>query len=171
MLPLLAFLLVPGVVGCGGDTVSGSPTTSAVAKEDLFDPCTGVPDEALLAAGVDPATEVPGILGRPMESGWKICGWDNSQYFLVVFSTSHTVAEFESKPGNVEFEDVTMAGRQGRRFKVEGASKDLLCDVVFPTRHGVIQLRISNKPITGEREDPCVVLDRVGDFIVPVFPE
>ncbi|MGK8525436.1 DUF3558 domain-containing protein [Nocardia asteroides] len=170
MLTLLVGALATGVVGCG-DTTNGSPTTGAdtTAAQTLFDPCTGIPDDALRAAGVDPVTEEVGVAGVP-QSGWEICNWEGSRYFVSVFSTGRTVSDFENKPGNVDFEDVTVAGREGRQFKVEGASKDLLCDVLFPARQGVLQLRVSNKASIDSPEDPCAILYRVGDSIVPVLP-
>ncbi|MBF6228203.1 DUF3558 domain-containing protein [Nocardia abscessus] len=172
MLTLLVGALATGVVGCG-DTTSGSPTTgsSTTAAQALFNPCTGIPDEALREAGLDPATEDPGVAGVH-QSGWEICGWDAPKYLVTVFSTGRTVSEFESKPGNVEFKDVAVAGRPGRQFKVEGATKDLGCDILFPASQGVIQLRILNKAAAlGNRaDDSCSVLYRVGESLVPVFP-
>ncbi|WP_159849591.1 DUF3558 domain-containing protein [Nocardia sp. CY41] len=169
-LVLLIGVLAAGVVGCG-DTSSGTPTagSSTTAAQALFNPCTGVPDEALRKAGVDPATEEKGIAGVD-QSGWEICRWKGSRYSMTVFSTGRTVAEFEKKPGNVEFQDITVAGRDGRQFRVEGASKGLLCDVLFSAPQGVIQLRVSNLAGLDHHEDPCTTLYRVGESIVPVLP-
>ncbi|MGY2019700.1 MULTISPECIES: DUF3558 domain-containing protein [Nocardia] len=169
-LALLVGALATGVVGCG-DTTSGSPTTgsSTAASQALFNPCTGIPDDALRAAGVDPRTEQTGI-GGVRQSGWEICRWDGPKYFITVFSTGRTVSEFERKPENIEFRDVTVAGRQGRQFKVEGASKDLGCDVLFPAPQGVLQLRTLNRAGMDNLDDPCAVLYRVGESIVPVLP-
>jgi ABC-type glycerol-3-phosphate transport system substrate-binding protein len=169
MLTLLVGALATGVVGCG-DTTDGSPTTAtSPSTQSLYNPCTGIPDDALRAAGVDPATEEAGIAGVP-QSGWEICGWDGPQYFITVFSTSRTVSEFERKPGNIEFQDVTVGGRQGRQFRVAGASKNLACDVLFPASQGVLQLRILNRAGVDGLDDPCAVLYRVGGSIVPAFP-
>ncbi|BDU08645.1 DUF3558 domain-containing protein [Nocardia cyriacigeorgica] len=169
---LLAGVVVPGVVACGGST-EGSPTAegSATSTESvaLFDPCTGIPDDALSVAGVIPTTEESG-LGGNHQDGWEICTWAGKKYFITVFSTGKTVQEFEEKPGNVEFRDVVVAGRSGRQFKVEGASKDLGCDVLFPAEQGVVQLRVFNRYGLDDLEDPCAVLTRVGESIVPTFP-
>ncbi|MEU2036441.1 DUF3558 domain-containing protein [Nocardia amamiensis] len=165
---LLGFLLVSSAVACG-DTTSSSPATSTTAAEVLFDPCTGIPDNVLRAAGVDPGTEETGI-GGVHQAGWEICSWKGPKYFVAVFSTSRKVAEFERKPGNVDFEDVTVAGRKGRQFRVEGASKDLRCDVLFPAYQGVLQLNILNQAGMDDLNDPCTVLYQVGASIVPVLP-
>ncbi|MGV9724811.1 DUF3558 domain-containing protein [Nocardia beijingensis] len=170
LLALLIGALATGTVGCE-DTTGGSPTTgsSTTATQALFNPCTGIPDDALRAAGVDPTTEESGIAGVH-QSGWEICGWRGSKYSITVYSTGRTVAEFERKPGNVDFKDVTVAGRQGRQFRVEGASKNFDCDVVFPATQGVLQIATMNRAGQDNLEDPCTVLHRVGESIVPVLP-
>ncbi|MFI2478450.1 DUF3558 domain-containing protein [Nocardia xishanensis] len=167
---VLAAAVVAVVAACGG-TTEGSPSTSSSAAETpLFNPCTGIPDDVLRSAGVDPATEESGIAGVH-QHGWEICGWRGKKYTITVYSTGRTVAEFEKKPGNVDFRDVTVAGREGRQFKVEGASKDLHCDVLFPaSQGGVLQLSVSNRVGLDGLEEPCSVLYRVGELIVPVLP-
>ncbi|MEV6323949.1 DUF3558 domain-containing protein [Nocardia sp. NPDC051787] len=167
-LTLLGFLLISSAVGCGA-TTDDSPLTTTTAAKALFNPCTGIPDDALREAGVDPGTEETGI-GGVHQSGWEICRWDGPKYFITVFSTGRTVPEFERKPGNVDFQDVTVAGRQGRQFEVEGASKNLGCDVLFAASQGVVQLRILNRAGMDGLEDPCKVLYRVGESIVPSLP-
>ncbi|MGO4614799.1 DUF3558 domain-containing protein [Nocardia sp. 2YAB30] len=166
---LLGFLLASGAVACG-DATSGSPSVGTTAAKALFNPCTGIPDDVLRAAGVDPATEEAGIAGIH-QSGWEICTWKSRRYHVTVFSTGHSVAEFENKPGNVDFRDVTISGRVGRQFRVEGASKDLDCDVVFPAAQGVLQLRILNNAALDDLENPCTILSRVGGSLVPVLPD
>ncbi|WP_084501805.1 DUF3558 domain-containing protein [Nocardia xishanensis] len=167
---VLAAVVVAVVAACGG-TTEGSPSTSSSAAEaPLFNPCTGIPDDVLRSAGVDPATEESGIAGVH-QHGWEICSWTGKKYAITVYSTWRTVAEFEKKSGNVDFRDVTVAGRKGRQFKVEGFSKDLDCSVLFPSsRGGVLQLQIQGRISDDDREDPCTVLYRVGESIVPVFP-
>ncbi len=167
-LVLTGFLIASGVVACG-DATSGSPTTSTTAAKALFDPCTGIPDDALRAAGVDPATKKSGIAGVD-QSGWEICGWKGPKYFITVYSAGRAVSEVESKPGNVEFKDVELAGRPGRQFRVEGAAKDLECDAVFPASQGLLQLSVSNRAGQDNLEDPCTILHGVGESIVPVLP-
>ena len=165
---VVAAAIVPGLVACGGST-SGNPTTSA-APAKLWDPCTSISDDTLKAAGLDPATKESGI-GGVHQSGWEICSWDAPKYSVTVYSTSRSVTEFEQKQGNVDFQDVTIAGRKGRQFKVAGASKDLGCDVLFPAGQGVAQLHVLNDYALAKNDDPCRVLGQVGQSIVPVLPK
>jgi len=171
---LVGGALALAAVGCGGTTdgTPTSPTTTAAADAaDLFDPCAGIPDDALVASGVDPATEDEGIAGASFP-GWRICGWSGSTHFLSVFATNHTVQEFEKKTGNVEFQNITSGGRPAHQFRVEGASKDLVCDALFPIENGtVVQLHIANRPSLDDPENPCSILERVSQHIVPLLPE
>ncbi|MEU4600929.1 DUF3558 domain-containing protein [Nocardia sp. NPDC023988] len=166
---VLAGLAVVGAAGCeeGKSTSKGTTTT---AKPVLWNPCTEIPDALLTEVGVDPATEEKGVAGVP-QSGWEVCGWDGPEFALTVYTTDKQVSYFEQKPGNVDFTDVTIAGRQGRQFKVEGDTRNLWCDVVFPAEQGVVQLAIGNSAIAdGPLEDPCVYLQRAGSVLVPTFP-
>ncbi|MGW6425801.1 DUF3558 domain-containing protein [Nocardia sp. NPDC055053] len=167
---VVAGLAVIGLVGCdSGETSSKGTTTTA--KPVLWNPCTEISDDALRAAGVDPATEEKGVAGIP-QSGWEICGWRGSEYSLTVYTTAKTVAYFEQRPGNINFTDVTIAGRPGRQFKVQGDSRNLICDVVFPTDRGVVQLEVGNSAIAdGPLDDPCENLQRAGAVLVPTFPK
>ncbi|MEV0295402.1 DUF3558 domain-containing protein [Nocardia sp. NPDC050710] len=167
---LVAAAIAPGLVACGGST-SGNPTAStSSAPVKLFDPCTQISDDALIAAGAQPASKETGIAGVH-QSGWEICTWRGQKYSLGIFSTGRTVDEFERKDGNVEFQDVAIAGRNGRQYKVEGASKDLRCDVVFSATQGALQLMLINNAVLRNPEDPCVLLRRAGESIVPVLPK
>ncbi|MGQ4614811.1 DUF3558 family protein [Nocardia sp. R7R-8] len=117
-LVLLGSLAASGVVGCG-DTTSGLPTSSTAAAKVLFDPCTGVPDDVLRAAGVDPATAETGI-GGVHQSGWAICAWKGSRYSISIYSTSGPPAEIADKPGNTGQRGPTIAGRTGTEFRSAG---------------------------------------------------
>ncbi|MFE6920301.1 DUF3558 domain-containing protein [Nocardia sp. NPDC057663] len=167
---VVAGLAVAGLVGCdSGETSSKGMTTTA--KPVLWNPCTEISDDALRAAGVDPASEEIGAGGVP-QSGWEICGWDGPDYSLTVYTTSKTIGYFEEKPGNIDFTDVTIADRQGRQFRVQGDTRNLWCDVVFPSNQGVVQLAVGNSPIAdGPLEEPCEYLQRAGAVLVPAFPK
>ncbi|MGW6725109.1 DUF3558 domain-containing protein [Nocardia sp. NPDC055029] len=167
---LVAGLAVAGLAGCAAGETSPEVTTAA-AKPALWNPCTEIADDVLRAAGVDPGTEETGAGGVP-QSGWEICGWRGPDYSLTVYTTDKTVAYFEQRPGNINFSDVTIANRSGRQFKVQGDSRNLMCDVVFPTDQGVVQLAVGNSAIAdGPLADPCEHLQLAGAVLVPTFPK
>ncbi|MEU5404879.1 DUF3558 domain-containing protein [Nocardia asteroides] len=166
---VIAGVAVVGVAGCeSGETSSRGATTTA--KPALWNPCAEIPDEVLKAAGVDPGTEEAGLGGVP-QPGWEICGWSGREYSLTVYSTSKSVRDFEQKPGNIDFTDVTIAGRQGRQFKEQGDTRNLDCDAVFPAAQGVVQLQVLNSPLIKGLADPCDYLQRTGAVLVPTFPK
>lgn len=166
---VVAGVVIGAVVGC--DAESGKPVATSSAPAPLWDPCSQIPDDALRAAQVDPATGESGI-GGVHQSGWEMCTWRGDEYHVTVYSTARTVAEFEQKPGQVDFRDVTIDGRTGREFRVEGASMDLGCDVVFSAQQGVVGIGILNSPILEpeDLDDPCTYLQRAGEVLVPLFP-
>ncbi|MGW5315696.1 DUF3558 domain-containing protein [Nocardia thailandica] len=167
-------LVIAGVAmtaaGCDGSGEPAAKGTTSAAGPALWNPCTEIPDASLTAAGVDPKTEEKGV-GGVAQPGWEICGWTGPDYSLTVYSTNKGVDQFETKPGNVEFRDVTIAGRAGREFRVEGASKKLDCDTVFPAAQGVVQLQVLGSPLIKNPGDPCQTLATVGAVLVPTFPK
>ncbi|MGW5141683.1 DUF3558 domain-containing protein [Nocardia beijingensis] len=167
---LTAGLLIAGLASAGCDSAGGTPTasSSSAAPAALFDPCSGISDDVLRGAGVDPASKESGIAGVE-QSGWKICKWRGPAYAISVYSTGKPVSEFETKPGNIAFRDVTIAGRQGREFRSEGWQTQ--CNAVFPAAQGSLQLQILGRLSIDHPEDPCTVLARVGEKIVPVLPK
>ncbi|WP_245668686.1 DUF3558 domain-containing protein [Nocardia xishanensis] len=165
-----AVVLVPAVAGCEGAT-EGTPTTStSAAQVALWNPCTEVPDGLLRQIGVDPATEESGVAGVP-QSGWEICSWNAAKYHVTVFSTKRTSEEIRNKPGNVEFQDVQIAGRDGTQYRVEGASKRLTCDIVFPALQGAFSVKVGNNPADDHPDDPCSLANRAATMLVPRFPQ
>ncbi|MET7772819.1 DUF3558 domain-containing protein [Nocardia sp. NPDC005366] len=167
---LVTAAMAPGLTSCGISTSENPTTTTSAAPATLFDPCTGIPDDVLKTAGVDPSRKESGIAGV-RQSGWEICSWRGPKYTIGVFSTGRTVSEFENKAGNVEFEDVVVAGRKGRQFRVEGGSYDLMCDILLPVMQGVVQIKLSNNPILDNPAPPCLLVRQASESIVPVLPK
>lgn len=163
-------VLAASLAACSSsDGATGTAASTARPGGELWNPCS-LPTETVRAAGVNPATIESGI-GGVEQSGWRICSWDGAAYSITVYSTGRTVAEFERKPGNTDFRDVTVAGRTGRQFRVQGGSTDLKCDYVFPAQQGVVQVALLASAILDHREDPCVSLRRAADVIVPALPQ
>lgn len=170
VLVIVAAAAVVPVLGACGGTTSGTATTSTSAVEvALWNPCTEIPDDLLSDAGVDPAKKESGVAGVH-QSGWEICTWEGRQYFLAVYSSRRTVQEIREKPGNVAFRDVSIGGRQGVEYRVEGASMNLNCDIVFAADQGMVSLRVGNRASADNHEDPCMLANDIAEMLVPVFP-
>ncbi|MEU2035113.1 DUF3558 domain-containing protein [Nocardia amamiensis] len=166
---LAAGLLVAGLALTGCDSADGDPQpTTTTAAAALFNPCTGIPDDALRGAGVDPATEETGI-GGVQQAGWEICAWKGSRYSISIYSTSKLPAEIANKPGNTGQRDATIAGRTGTEFRSQGWDRQ--CNIVFPAEQGVVQLQVLGRLSETNPEDPCATLSRVGEAVVPSLPK
>ncbi|WP_084511172.1 DUF3558 domain-containing protein [Nocardia lijiangensis] len=170
MLGVCAAGLMLGTAACGGSTEGTATTSTSAAQAALWNPCTEIPDETLRQIGLDPSTEETGVAGVP-QSGWEICSWNAAKYHVTVFSTKRTSDEIQNKPGNVEFQDVQIAGRNGSQYRVEGASKRLTCDIVFSARQGAFSVKVGNNPAEDHPDDPCSLANRAASILVPQFPQ
>ncbi|OCF89120.1 hypothetical protein AW168_15820 [Nocardia brasiliensis] len=162
----MATMVATSLIACGANNneMPRSPVT-------LWNPCTEISDDVLQSVGLRPATEDSGIT-RPLHSRQEICRWDAPRYAytVTVYSTAETVTETELEPTLVEFQDVTLAERAGRQFRIAGDSKPFGCNVVFAAEQGGFQIRVFIDPSLVERENPCQRLDLVSRSIVPILP-
>ncbi len=149
-------LALAALVGCSSEEHEPAETKA------LFEPCTGVADDALRKAGVDPATKVA---AGAASAGWQTCEWTGAATHLRVFSTSRTLDEFEKESGATAFVDETVAGRAGRRLGDTPTS----CDILFRAGQGVIRMVVVNDP-NQQTADACATLRHMGESIIPTFP-
>ncbi|MEV6323835.1 DUF3558 domain-containing protein [Nocardia sp. NPDC051787] len=159
--------------GCGSGT-EGTATPSAVtdtsaATAALWDPCTQVSNSALQQIGVRPETKRSGVAGVE-EPGWKVCSWNNEDFSVGVFSTIKKVDDFEKKADNIDFKDVTIAGRQGVEHRVASDKVDEVCSLLFNARQGTLQILIRNQTSSSNSTAPCTRAEKVAEILVPVFP-
>ncbi|WP_169811013.1 DUF3558 domain-containing protein [Nocardia amamiensis] len=163
---------VLAVAGCGQD-LSGEPQQSTVAslsKADLYDPCT-LPADAITAAGADPASkdDNPFLVAR---DSWKGCAWRSSWYFLDVYSTNHSVAEFKSNDIFHDFRDAQLGSRKAMTFnqRVDNAAASN-CGVVFGTSRGTIQLMVRRfASEQGRPDDLCALALRSANALNGSIP-
>lgn len=169
---------VLAVTGCStteeGNAQPSSTTDIAAATAALWDPCSEIPESTLTGLGLDVTSERSGILGAD-EPGWKICRWEDdafpSNYSVGAYSTIHTIDELRTKPENIEFKDVTLAGRAGVQFRISHYDADEDCSVAFPTASGFAQLDLLNAGTAGRSVPPCERLQPIAEAIVPLFPK
>lgn len=170
-----------GVLAVGGcsTTESGNaqPSTTtdlAAATAALWDPCSEIPDATLSDLGLRASSAEPGILGAD-EPGWKICRWAEDEvpanFSMAVYSSVHTVDEIQAKPGNVEFNDVTVAGRSGLQYRDSVRDADEFCLIAFPTTSGFIQVDAINRSAEAKQTPPCDRAHSFAEVLVPMFPE
>ncbi|MFD4457780.1 DUF3558 domain-containing protein [Nocardia sp. NPDC058480] len=168
---------VLAVAGCS-TTESGNaqPSTStdlSAATAALWDPCSQIPDSTLTSLDIDLASKRSGILGAE-EPGWKICLWEENEfppnYGISVASSVHTSDEVRAKPGNVDFADVTIAGRAGTKYRQSHNDVNEDCTIMFPTSTGFVQLGMLNVSSKSKSVPPCDRLTPIAEAIVPLLP-
>lgn len=162
-----AVAVAAAVSGCS-DEVQGAPVRAA-GQAGLFDPCTAIPDEALRAAGVDPASEAKDVDGV-QQPGWETCSWDGGGYYLTVFSTDHTIGEFWVKPDVRDVEDFTLNGRAAYTFRSGPANESFTCGVVLAVPQGLVMITVFVDYGLDYEVDACASVRSRTPFIEPYFP-
>ncbi|MDO3651274.1 DUF3558 domain-containing protein [Nocardia mangyaensis] len=162
--------VVLALAGCsesvdGQAEVSGAPLT----KEQLFDPCN-VPDEVLLAAGADPASKDDNPFSAP-SSSWKGCGWRAGDFFVDLFSTTHTMEEFRENTLFHDFQEVTTAGRQGTQYLVGDKAPPTECGIAWESSQGRIAIHAAKASSSDSTADPCLVAKDAAPHFVEVLPK
>ncbi|NLU84728.1 DUF3558 family protein, partial [Rhodococcus sp. HNM0569] len=133
--------------------------------------CT-ISDEALVQAGLDPATEGPGSLagGQP---GWKSCEWESDRIGVIVSSSATTGPDhFRNFPGNFDFQDVTVAGRQGFTYRQEQDTSGTFCWITIPFENGgVLDMQVDRSAFTKDYSMPmCDWALQVGNVLFAEAP-
>ncbi|QNG19313.1 DUF3558 domain-containing protein [Rhodococcus triatomae] len=166
--PLIAatIALAATLTACGEPSTengAGGTLTTPNKNEGLFDPCS-IPDDALAAAGLDPATEDAGFFGV-QRTGWEVCGWTGSWFFIDVLSTSHTFDDVKNNPANTDLAPVDLPGREAVSFRHVSDDDAEVCDVAFPSSSGTITVRSYKKGSEAAEESLCeLALDYAHTF-------
>ncbi|WP_049793731.1 DUF3558 domain-containing protein [Hoyosella subflava] len=108
--------------------------------QEPYHPCIEIPDDALIATGVDPETAFADTSEVP-SPGWRICSWDGTGYALSVYTMVRTLDELYTHPMYHQFRDVTINGREGVEFHVIRDPE--ACTIAFPAAMGMTFVRTS----------------------------
>ncbi|MGW6375022.1 DUF3558 domain-containing protein [Rhodococcus sp. NPDC055112] len=158
------------LVGCGSESVAGeAEAVGTGAGEPVFSPCDDIPDEALRAVGVDPATESPDVMGVK-QPGWNICKWHEGNKFLSVFATNYTLDDVRANKKNEEFVPVDLGGRSGFTYREASDDERRSCDVAVESSGGSILVSVAylgTEPLT---EEPCFVASSATRQLEAHFP-
>lgn len=169
------------VAGCDANTDDASPrgstTSKAVSTANLWDPCTQISVETIRSAGLDPTTRDTTISGVPVVPGWKLCSWhdkpSNWSYSLGVWSTVYNVGDLKGDQNNIDFTDVSVAGRPGVRFHKANDHDNRVCYLAFPSGTQTIEVSIYKAFTTkspADDRDPCSIAADAAAIIAPTFP-
>ncbi|MET4613323.1 hypothetical protein ABIC28_004324 [Rhodococcus sp. PvR044] len=172
---LAGFGLVCGalvLVGCGSESVAGeAEAVGAGAGEPVFSPCDDIPDEVLLAVGMDPATESKDILGVK-QPGWNICRWAGlgTGPSLTVFATDRSMDDIRSNTRNTDFEAQTIGDREAFSYREVSDGRRENCDVAVSSGDGSVLVRISLNTGVQPVEGPCQTAVTTARQLEPAIP-
>lgn len=164
------------LAGCGTDT-SGTPTTTEEASPppEPFNVCRDLPDAALTAAGLDPATK--DVVTDPPSgpSSWRVCAWDPISmpppvtYVAELYSTSHTMEETRQNENLTDFAEVDIAGRPGITFR-EKNTADTRCRAAFAAEQGAFILSTAWMEVGEKPADLCGLAVQYLSDLAPALP-
>ncbi|MFD4468311.1 DUF3558 domain-containing protein [Rhodococcus sp. NPDC058505] len=157
------------VAGCG--TVSGEAgPEQPTASNPAFDPCDDIPDDAIRAVGMDPATESRDILGVH-QPGWNLCGWNNATHFLSVLATNYSIEDVRRNADYESFSDSTIGERSVVQYHDATDRAGTDCDLATASAGGAVVISVSE---SGERpadQQPCSVVWEAATTLLPFVPE
>lgn len=178
---VLAGMAVVGLVaGCSPKdeegapkTVSGSPTSGV---QNLFNPCTDLPDDALRASRLDPAskhavTDAPtgGVVAR-------ICRWDatDGPYVVSVSSLTYTLDDLRRNDRVIILRDVQIGSRSGLISQDKVDTDKLRCNISLPAAQGTVEVGVGW--LYGDRASlpqapPCDLNIRHATELEPYLPK
>ncbi|MFT7023438.1 DUF3558 family protein [Rhodococcus sp. I2R] len=165
---LIAWTVLLG--GCSSG-IEGSPVAA-----ERWDPCS-IPDEAIQATGLDPATKDEGWGEGIVVDDWAICEYllpgARAAYALAVLSSvDHTIVEARAKSANRDGRDLVVGGRDAYMYKTEFGAAIRDCNIALEVPPGVVVFTVLYQRDDGA--DACEVgLEHVHDLesAVPAAPK
>lgn len=167
-----AICAVAGILaltGCGMTTVEGqAETTKAQAGEPTFDPCS-IPEDALRAAGVDPATQSRDIVGVK-QPGWSLCRWRGPDYFVTIFAAGRPLDDILANPRFHDVTPVDVDGREAFTVRESNDTRNEYCDVAFPSGPDAIMIKSTYFKGLPASDSPCPLAVRNAEALAPSIP-
>ncbi|RVW02556.1 DUF3558 family protein [Rhodococcus spongiicola] len=167
---IVAAASVLALVGCGSGG-EGQAETKAQSEEPVFDPCS-VPEDVLLAIGVDPATEERDIMGVK-QPGWSLCSWRETDraFYFTIFATGRPLDAIRTNERAIDVTSIDLPGR-GEAFTFRETSDTLNkhCDVLLTAGPDTLMLRTSLAKGLPPAESPCPQAIENAKLLEPSLP-
>ncbi|CAM3619081.1 DUF3558 domain-containing protein [Smaragdicoccus niigatensis] len=108
----------------------------------VWDPCTGLPDQALRQAGAVPMTK--NETGQPV--GWHVCRWEttNGRYWLVVSSSGDGMSTIRRDATYSDFQTANVGDRVGETYLLAN-DRRAGCTVGIDTAFGSVHVEMTNE--------------------------
>lgn len=158
------------LAGCAVETTGEAAPQAKVAGEPVFSPCDDIPDEAIQAIGMDPATESRDILDVD-QPGWNICGWNSDQYSFSVFSTVHALDELRQNDAYAEFEPLQVAGRDALVFRSTSYPPTQRSYLAVGTAEGMVMTSVTDWDEDPMKQPPKQFVVEAFQTLLPYIPQ
>ena len=120
------------LAGCG-DGVEGSPVAA-----ERWDPCS-IPDEAIQATGLDPATKDEGWGEGIQVDEWALCTYKTAEYYMTVKSSlTHTIGQAREKPSNLDGRNLEIGERDAHQYQTSVGRTGRTCNVAVDLPPGMV---------------------------------
>ncbi len=151
------------LAGCAAVEGRAEPE-NATATEPSFNPCDDIPDAAIRAIGMDPATEVRDILGVH-QPGWNLCAWNDDSVAVSVYATRRPLADMRDNSDYSDFQDLDIEGRQALKFRTAAMPIEMRCYVAVGGDTDLVMVAVTvNHP---EASDSCAVAQHAATVFQP----
>ncbi|RVW02231.1 DUF3558 domain-containing protein [Rhodococcus xishaensis] len=166
---IVAAVSVLGLVGCGSASEEQAET-KAQAGEPVFDPCS-VPEDVLLAIGVDPASESRDILGVK-QPGWSLCRWNEPDraFYFTIFATGISLDTILTNERFIHVTPIDLAGREAFTVRETSDRRNEHCDVVLAVGPDTLMVQTSLGRGLPPTESPCPQAIENAELLEPSLP-
>ncbi|RVW02559.1 DUF3558 domain-containing protein [Rhodococcus spongiicola] len=167
---IVATVSVLVLAGCGS-TSEGQAETKAQSEEPVFDPCS-IPEDVLLAIGVDPATEERDIMGVK-QPGWSLCSWNDSDvsFFVTIFATGRPLDTIRTNERAIDVTPIDLPGRdEAFTFREKSDTRNEHCDVLVAAGPDTLMLRTDFAKGLPPSESPCPQAIENAKLLEPSLP-
>lgn len=169
-----AVLAVATMLCACAQPVDGLAVAGVPGITEQFDPCS-IPDEAIVATGLDPEEKQVGWGEGISVHEWTLCTWsgpagDAWYYFSILFSLQYSFDDARRNPDYSDIEDVDIGSRKAIRFRYNGVDQGDGCDAAIDTEEGLVQLSVYTMGGLTPHSDPCPLLLRHAADLESYFP-
>ncbi|WP_280212427.1 DUF3558 domain-containing protein [Nocardia cyriacigeorgica] len=177
---MLGAIAAVGLVAGCSTSVDGEPAAqgqSETTREETvqWNPCTELPDEALKATKLDPASKGTVTDAPSGAAAFRICRWDSTEgpYVVNVGSSTYSLDDVRNNPDLTGFREVPVGERTGLINHEKSDEDKLHCWVNLPWEKGMVYVSVGwfyGLEDSMPESPPCSVALRHATELEPYLP-
>ncbi|GGC60297.1 DUF3558 domain-containing protein [Hoyosella rhizosphaerae] len=114
----------------------------------VFDPCEDIPDEAVKAVGVDPATKYMSIAGNEnyyeKHFPWqRECSWEGPYKWVFIVSADLSIADVAERSIVENVREISINGRAALHYGLLSCGPRVCAEVAFQTGAGSVWVNLN----------------------------